>query len=257
MYDRIERDLVQRSILGQFRVNELELSRHYKIGRTVAHDVLTRIQSTGIITRRDRAHWLTVPLDQKRINELFDLRLALEPRLCVAAAQHIPAAEVARMQARLIAGAERYPEVSAAAMDDLETDLHVRVLEQGGNTEIIEALRRTRCILISARHVFGREIPYPPRADFFFDEHIRVFSALRRRDGARAARLMNAHLEESRQRVIERLAGFRLQHQLKPFFVHFRRLKRQRIVNGTCLSTRACVSNSLAISMSVDGTPLV
>ena len=215
IYDRVERELIHRSIFGQFRINELELSRHYNIGRTVAHDVLTQIQSTGIIARRDRAQWLTVPLDHKRINDLFDLRVMLEPRLCAAAVGRVPATEITAMRTRIAQGANRYPNVNSAAMDELEHDLHVRLLEYGNNVEFFEALRRTRCILISGKHILGRDVPYPPPVNFFFEEHVRVLEALRRGDGTRAARALKNHLEESRPRVIERLAAFRARHRVK------------------------------------------
>lgn len=215
IYDRIERELIQRSIFGQFRINELELSRFYKIGRTVAHEVLMQIQSTGIITRRDRAQWLTVPLDHKRINDLFDLRILLEPQLCRSAAQRIPEAQIAEMRDRLLAGAEKYPEVDPEAMDNLESDVHMRMLQYGTNVEFFEALRRTRCILISGKHILGHALPYPQRTDFFFNEHLDILDALRRRDGSRASKSLITHLEQSRERVIERLAGFRERHRTK------------------------------------------
>ena len=135
--------------------------------------------------------------------------------MCAAAAAQVPAAEITAMRARIIKEAERYPHVSSSAMDGLEHDLHVRFLDYGTNIEFFEALRRTRCILISGKHILGRDVPYPPRVDFFFDEHVRVLEALRRRDGERAARALTSHLEESRPRVIERLSAFRARHRLK------------------------------------------
>lgn len=215
VYARVERDLVHRCIFGEFRINELELSRHYRIGRTVAHDVLTQLEATGIISRRSRGQWLTVPLDSRRVSDLFDLRILLEPRLC-ASARGFGDGELAAMRARLAAAAGDYPDVNAESMDELERDLHVRILERGQNVEFFAALRRTQCILISAKHVLGHGVPYPPKADFFFDEHLRVIDALLRRDGARAERALRSHLEASRERVSARLAEFRIGHKMKP-----------------------------------------
>jgi DNA-binding GntR family transcriptional regulator len=216
LYERIERELVQRSIFGQFRINEIELSRYYGIGRTVAHDVLIQIQSTGIIAKRERTSWFTIALDHKRINDLFDLRALLEPRLCSSAAGRINDDELRAMRARLVAGSRRYPRIESAEMDDLERDLHGRLLERGANKEFLEALRRTRCILISGKYILGNPMPYPRKSEFFFDEHERVLEAVRRGDGTRAGRELRAHLEASRVRVLERLSTFRERYKMKP-----------------------------------------
>src|SRR5262245_27340459 len=37
IYEEVERMIIHRSAFGSHRVNELELARHYNVGRTVAH----------------------------------------------------------------------------------------------------------------------------------------------------------------------------------------------------------------------------
>ena len=65
IYEEVERAIIHRSAFGRFRVNELELARHYKVGRTVAHDVLTRLQALGIVDKDERQRWTIVSLDPR------------------------------------------------------------------------------------------------------------------------------------------------------------------------------------------------
>ena len=51
VYDQIERDLLHQSLFGTYRINELELSRHYAISRTVSRQVLTRLSLMGLVER--------------------------------------------------------------------------------------------------------------------------------------------------------------------------------------------------------------
>jgi DNA-binding GntR family transcriptional regulator len=208
IYDGIERELIFHSVLGRFRVNELELARHCKVGRTVAHDVLVKAQSSGLVAKDERLRWYVVPLDEKRICDLYDLRELVEPFAVGASASRLPEGIVDGMIDRLGHAMAAYPEISAAEMDALEHDLHVTCVESGANPEIIEALKRSRCLLISAKHILGSQVSYPSHEPFMA-EHLDIVQALHRRDSGAAAELMLAHLKTARPKVIDRLDAFR------------------------------------------------
>lgn len=215
IYGTIERELTYRSVFGRFQVNELELARHYGVGRTVAHDALLRLQSSGIVSKGEKAHWYVVPLDSQRLSELYDLRKLIEPVLVSNAAAHIPADTLAQMRSRLDVVIRQHPRVKTDELDDLEHDLHVTCLGYGGNREMLEALKRTRCILVSGKHILGKRIPYP-RLDPFLGEHLAVLDALLARDPRRARQAMRTHLESAHVKVEARLQAFRNCYTLTP-----------------------------------------
>jgi DNA-binding GntR family transcriptional regulator len=215
IYRTIERELLYRSVFGRFQVNELELARHYHVGRTVAHDALLRLQASGIVTKGEKAHWYVVPLDSRRLNELYELRKLIEPVLVGNAAARIPADTLSQMQSRLGGAIRRHPQVRIDELDGLEHDLHVSCLEYGGNREMLEALRRTRCILISSKHILGKHVPYP-RLDPFLGEHLAVIEALLSREPRRARQAMRTHLESAHAKVEARLQAFRKSYTLTP-----------------------------------------
>lgn len=215
IYRSIERELLYRSVFGRFQVNELELARYYHAGRTVAHDALLRLQASGIVTKGEKAHWYVVPLDSKRLSELYELRKLIEPVLVGNAAARIPADTLAQIRDRLCAAMRRHPQVETDELDGLEHDLHVTCLEYGGNREMLEALGRTRCILISGKHILGKQVPYP-RADPFLAEHLAVIEALLSREPRRAHQAMRTHLESAHAKVEARLREFRKSYTLTP-----------------------------------------
>jgi DNA-binding GntR family transcriptional regulator len=214
IYATIERELIYRSVFGRFQVNELELARHYGVGRTVAHDALLRLQLSGIVSRGEKARWYVVPLDAQRLNELYELRKLIEPELVSHAASRIPQETLAQMRSRLSA-VIRQPHVRIDELDGLEHDLHVTCLEYGGNREMLEALKRTRCILVSGKHILGKRIPYPER-DPFLAEHQAVIDALLSRDARRASQAMRTHLDAAHLKVEARLQAFRSSYTLTP-----------------------------------------
>jgi DNA-binding GntR family transcriptional regulator len=208
IYESVERELIFHSALGRFRVNEVELARFYKVGRTVAHDVLVQAQSTGLIAKDERLRWYVVPLDEKRVCDLYDFRELIEPRTVANSIGRVPPAVLADMATRLAAALDAYPAISAAALDAMEHDLHVTCLGYCGNPEIIEALKRTRCLLFTQKHMLGSAVSYP-RTEPFMAEHLEIVAAMQRGDAATVENRMRAHLKHARIKVIERLALFR------------------------------------------------
>jgi DNA-binding GntR family transcriptional regulator len=215
IYESVERELIFHSALGRFRVNEVELARFYKVGRTVAHDVLVQAQSTGLLAKDERLRWSVVPLDEKRVCDLYDLRELLEPRALAVSIDRVPADLLARMSDRLRAALAAYPAISTAEMDAMEHDLHVTCVGHCDNREIIEALKRTRCVLFTQKHMLGSQVSYPP-VEPFMAEHLEIVDAMRRRDPATVERRMRAHLKTARTKVIERLELFRQSFQGAP-----------------------------------------
>lgn len=195
-------------MFGRFRVNELELARHHGISRTVARDILMQAQATGIVTKGEKAHWFIVPLDTARLDNLFAMRALIEPALIRTAAGRIVPDVLTGMFRRLSDAKTAYPAISGAQMDALEIDLHVTCLGYGGNTELVEVLKRSRCALIANKHILGSEIAFPS-LDPFLADHGAILHALQARDGEAAARALEQHIQVSRPKVIERLQRFR------------------------------------------------
>jgi DNA-binding GntR family transcriptional regulator len=208
IYQAVERDLVHHSVFGCFRVKEVELAAHYGVGRTVARDVLVRAHSTGLVVKDERAHWITVPLDERRLRDLFVLRRLLEPAAIASATGRIPAAALDEMRLRLDRVSRTYPAVTPEALDQLEQDLHVACVGHTVNLEVVKALRRTRCVIISSKHILGNSVSLPV-FDPFFMEHDKVLVALAAGRAAPAMRAMTAHLTSAEDKVAQRLDSFR------------------------------------------------
>jgi DNA-binding GntR family transcriptional regulator len=208
IYEQVERAIIHRSVFGRFRVNEIELARHFRVGRTVARDVLTKLQNVGVVDKDERQRWTIVSLNRERLQNLYELRELMEPVALRHAADHLDMSVVQAMRDRLQLQYEAYPKVSATGMNELEFDLHVRCLEAGENPELLGALARTRCTLTLSKHVLGVEMDVPAH-DPFLEEHMHVFDALIARKPKAAADALRRHLRSSCPKVIDRLETFR------------------------------------------------
>ncbi|MFG1379065.1 GntR family transcriptional regulator [Xanthobacter autotrophicus] len=215
LYYDFERDIILSSVFGRFRVNELAIARHLDVGRTVARDLLIHAREVGIVSKGEKSHWWTVPLDEARFRDLYELRIMLEPAALDTAIGLIPNDRLDAVEARLKAAIESYPKVESADLDVLENDLHVDCIGYGRNPEIIEALKRTRCILVSGKHI-QMELKPHGLVDPFMGEHLDIVRAVRKGQHKTARSALVAHLKASSDKAAQRLSAFRATHKPAP-----------------------------------------
>lgn len=212
IYESLEREMVHLSVFGRHRINEVELARARGVGRQVARDALTRLEALGIVEKDERMRWTLVPLDEKRMRDLNDIRVALEPVALTHAAPFIPPGERQAMTDRLERALAVYPALSVEAMDALETDLHITCLGHCPNRELLIALRRARFMLNVSKHIIGVSHRMPA-SEPFIAEHLTVFRALAAGDTAGAAEALRHHIAISLPKVIQRVAELRDAHR--------------------------------------------
>lgn len=204
IYDQVERDVVHLSVFDQYRINELELARHFNVGRIVARDVLLRMESLGLVEKDERLRWVITPLDEKRISYLYELRWLLEPAALRAAMSVAQPEATADMMTNLHRAIKAYPKVTRSELDRLENDLHITYLSQCPNHALLQSLQRTRCILTLSKHVMGATTPMP-KSDPFMGEHLDILQSVFEGATAKAESALRQHLEGSCVKVIQRV----------------------------------------------------
>ncbi|RUR54683.1 GntR family transcriptional regulator [Vreelandella populi] len=212
--DSVEHDIVLCSIKGTFELNELQLSKSLNVSRTVTHQILLHLQSIGLVEKIKYNSWSVVPLDDKRLHNLYEARRQLEPYMIARAANNISESALNGYMAKLKHAADSYPDIKSELLDELENDLHHTAVRLGDNQEVMNMLRRTHPILLISKHLLGRVLKLPDQ-DPFFDEHLWVFEKIRLQKPDQAAKLLMAHLERSESKVLERLINFRESGDIK------------------------------------------
>lgn len=204
VYNDVEREVCNHSVFGPVRIIETELAKCFNVSRTVAHEVLMRLEGVGLVEKDPAGRWSIVPMTAERVQQLYEIRRYLEPPALRNSVAHIPKTVLSNMLERLEAIATRYPNVSEAELDDLEKDLHFRCLSYCQNAELIKLLGHTQALLINNKHMLGGYLKLPSM-DPFLQEHRLIIQALIKRDPDAAAQALDEHLRCSIAKTIERL----------------------------------------------------
>ena len=87
IYPEVEHAVAACLSYGRFLLNESALAEHHGVSRTVAHEVLTRLERTGLVTQDVNQRWYAGPLTAELLREHYEMRWLLEP---IALGQALP-----------------------------------------------------------------------------------------------------------------------------------------------------------------------
>ena len=209
VYEKIESEIIRQSILSKRRLNAQLLANYYACNRSMIQEVLHKLEVSGLVQRHFQSKWTIVPLNDKRLNAIFDVRCWLEPNLLAQAIPDIPEEVLHKIIARHKDALSRFPETTGAELNQLELDMHDGLLQYANNRVAMVALQSAKAGLISSKHIVAsREVPLDDD-DPFIEEHIDILEAVDRRNTDESRLRLQAHLIKARQKVIERLRKFR------------------------------------------------
>ena len=207
IYAEVEDQITSRIAFCSWRIVETALAEAYGVSRTVARDVLARLQQRGLV-RNQGGKWIAPALSDRRVAELYALRAILEPAALREASPRADPALLEAMHGRLIAAMEQPDPPTGAQLDELENDLHVRFLGYCTNETLLDALVQHQSLLIAHRFLY-RTTTRLYRLEPFLPEHMEIVELLREGAVDAAARALERHLLVSKDRAVDRLKWIR------------------------------------------------
>ncbi len=182
------------------RLNVEAVARSLEVSPTPVREALVRLEAEGFVTKEPLRGWsITPPLDAKSLDDLYELRLLLEPWAAGQAARRVAAGDRDRLVAELATCPTAPPEGGFAdyrAIVDHDTRFHDLLLEIAGNEEVRQAFARTNCHLHVFRLTYGSKMGAQA-----LDEHRRIVDAVVAGDATAAAEAMRHHLQRARVRI--------------------------------------------------------
>ncbi len=174
------------------RLREEDVAKRLNLSRTPVREALRRLENNGIVEHRPRIGAVIRKLSHTEIVELYEMRIVLERTAADMAAQHGSEAEfdaLDDMNTR-ISLMEETPTLGAA----INQDFHETLYLAARNRFLIAAAKAINNALILLGPTTYTD---PDRIRIVVAEHGDLISALRQRDGSRAAQAAETHLQTS------------------------------------------------------------
>jgi DNA-binding GntR family transcriptional regulator len=201
-YSRIREDIMSLRIPPNTRISVDSLAREFGISQTPIREALSMLEAHGLVTKQRFIGYCTAPtLNRKQFEELFEIRLLIEPYAARRAAERMSDTELAELCAL---AREMKPDEAAQSralydqFADQDAEFHERIARGSGNELIAESFRRLHVHLHIFRLRFHRAVTKEA-----FAEHKQVTKALQQRNPRQAEAAMRAHIEKSYQRLVK------------------------------------------------------
>ena len=190
------------------RINESALTRSLNISRTPLREALNRLVAEGFLTLRAGQGFFCRPLDPAQIQDLYQLRCALEVESLRLGIARADARDIDAFASAFDSAEAAYAAASdPAELVRMDEAFHLSLAALSGNGELRRMLINVNERIRFVRMVNLRELRSGAGAEDL-GAHRRIVAAVLARDGAAAETALRAHIERRSEqtRALVRLA---------------------------------------------------
>ena len=200
VYESLKALIMNHVIAPGARMNIDALTRELGTSSTPVREALARLESDGLVTKFALRGYSTTPLLNRRsFEELYELRLLLEPWAARHAAEAVDESGAERLEAELATVVEAPDSTGFEIYQHFlahDARLHDLIMELAGNETTRRTFGRLHAHLHLIRLNYGKE-----QGSHAVDEHRALVDAIIARDADGAEAAMRAHLSSARDRL--------------------------------------------------------
>lgn len=206
VYNAIYAQLMSREIPPGGRISVDRLVRELGVSQTPIREALSRLEAQGLVIKTHLIGYSAADqMDSVRLDQLYELRLLLEPFSAGRAASAMTAeclTALRKLSAEMQACENEAPGQAYGRFAQIDSDFHDLIAHASGNELVQETLSNLHV------HVHLFRLFYHARvtADAM-DEHRQLIEAFEARDAAAAEAAMRRHIERSRVRFNKAFVG--------------------------------------------------
>jgi DNA-binding GntR family transcriptional regulator len=193
------------------KISPAEVASDLGVSITPVRDAVNLLAAEGLVIIRPRRDTIVSPVRAEDVEELYEIRLMIEPPAAARAAEAATPDQVERIS-QLAARLEASPANAASTMDDpatymdelsVDIDFHAEVIRAAGNQRLATLYDGLRAHLLIARTSYPTLQRARPHRH---GEHQRIVDAIAAGDGDGARDAMVDHLTNARADALERIA---------------------------------------------------
>ena len=201
VYDAIFAQLMALNIAPGSRITVDNLVKEFNVSHTPIREALGRLEGEGLVVKTHLVGYHAAPqITRRRFDELYELRLLLEPQSAAKAATLMDDARLAELRdaagvmARRDDNDERSRYSNFARRDAV---FHDKIMRCAQN----ELIRQTLAFQHTHFHIF-RLMFHSRVTEEALDEHAAIIAAFAAADSTGAEKAMRTHIERSRDRLL-------------------------------------------------------
>jgi len=181
------------------RLMEIQLAEELGVSRTPVREAIRKLELEGFVIMIPRRGTYVADLSIKDINEVFEVRTALDALAAGLAAERITDEELEQMERLLVHIGEYIEQDDMDKIVEADSQFHDILYRASRNDRLVQIINNLREQLTRFRSI---SMSYPGRLKNTLEEHSRLVEALAARDVHLAERLSTEHMENSEQTLL-------------------------------------------------------
>lgn len=202
-YVRVRETLRADILAGAFppgtHVRLSELSRRYGLSANPIREALLHLEGEGIIAMRNHRGAIVAPVDRRFVENVYDLRAAIQAMLARRAAEQHNEADLAAIRAAEAEFARAAAAGNEAAAVVANRRFHAAIDRIAGNAMALEVLEGRSSLAYAVRRRFGYG---PGRLAAVAAQHAGIVAAIAARDPDRAAAALAEHCQDAKRDLL-------------------------------------------------------
>ena len=207
VYDAIRGDILTCTLPPGEPISEGSLVARYGFGKAPVRSALSRLRQDGLVSASPRRSFLVSTITLRDVQDLYELRMVLEPASARLAAGKVDAKRLEKLDAICLRGYTPGDPVSTLRFLDANRDFHLHIAASSGNQRFSRLLAQ---VLDETTRVMHIGLGLRNRNIEMQHEHHALLLALKNGDGEEAARITEVQVAASRDMVMAALFSSRV-----------------------------------------------
>jgi DNA-binding GntR family transcriptional regulator len=199
-YHSIKQQVLSCELAPGSEVTERELASRFGVGKASLREALIRLRHEGLVDSIPRSGYRITPVTIQDVEDIFALRLQLEPMAARQAAGRIDGALLEELNELCSAGYTPGDRASESAFLRANRQFHVAIADASGNRRLAKMLGQ---LLEETERLFHMGLAVRNRTDEMRHEHANLVAALVSGDPDAAERATVEQISAARKMVMD------------------------------------------------------
>lgn len=195
------REAIRKGVLqpGE-RLMEIQLAEELGVSRTPVREAIRKLEQEGYVVMMPRRGTYVANMSIRDVNEIFEIRTALESLSNGLAAERITAEELETLQRRLVMIGGYIKEGNMEKIVETDIEFHDLLYQAARNERLVGIISNLREQLTRFR---TQSMSYPGRLEETLEEHRAIVECIAQGDVRAARRAAENHMENSEKTLLK------------------------------------------------------
>ena len=196
-YELIRHKIITLEMPPLSAIDESTLMEELQIGRTPIREALQRLASEDLVSIAPRRGIFVADVSITDLQEIFELRMALEGFCARLAAQRATPRQLAEMEA-VLRELDAVPDEDTQALLAIDERFHTLLYQAAGNQFLADSLEHLQALSF---RIFYLVLNRLGSVRWTVEQHREIIEVLQAQDGARVEALLQQHIYQFQQKI--------------------------------------------------------